>query len=463
MVIGAGMAGLLAATVLAECYDQVTVVDRDLLPADSRARRGVPQGRHVHALLANGLRACEQLLPGIATDLKAGGAVSGDVLGDGRGYFNGCRLTQTHSDLPALGVTRPHLELHVRNRVRAHDNIRFLTQRTVAGLIAAPGGRGVAGVRLMPSSRGDPDQAVEADLVVDASGRHSSMPRWLVDLGYDPPREERVAIDIGYTSWFVRAPDDLLAGDLGVAVGATPAVPRGGALVRVEGERWLVSLAGYQGNHPPAGLDECLAFAARMVVPDIYQALATSPPLSEPARFSVRHAVRRHYERLARFPDGLVVLGDAACVFNPIYGQGMTVAATQALALRQFLRSVRPVTQLREAIAQASGTAWRLSVMSDRRMPWIGTGRISERVSNRYATMIFHAAQRDPRVARAFIRVANLVQPPQSLVHPMIAARILARGALASPIRPRTVSTALAAPPEHRRSTRPDSRPPGDM
>jgi len=350
------------------------------------------------------------------------------MLANGRTYLDGCRFAQAPSGLPVIGVTRPYLERRIRVRVADRPNVNVVAPCTVTGLIPSPDHRAVTGVRVTPAMDGS--QTLAADLVVDASGRGSTAPDWLAGIGYPKPDEDRLRIDVAYASCAVTMPADALGGDLGVAVGATVANPRGGAIVRIEGDRWLVSLAGYNGHHPPVTPKEYLEFARALVVPDLYEALRAATPLDSPVRYRVPHAVRRHYQRLRRFPDGLVILGDAVSTFNPLYGQGMSVAATEALVLQHCLRQrPRSMRRLRRRIARAGAAAWALSVASDLRMPWI-TGRrtLLVRFGNAYTARLFRTARHDAAVARAFIRVVNLVDPPSRIVRPAVAARVLADG-----------------------------------
>jgi 2-polyprenyl-6-methoxyphenol hydroxylase-like FAD-dependent oxidoreductase len=427
VVIGAGVAGLFVARVLSEFFDQVIVVDQDALPDHSANRAGVPQGHHLHVVLTRGTFAIRELFPGLIDDLIAEGAPSGDLLEHSRTYFDGYRLARATSGLPALGVTRPYLEYRIRERVERLGNVTFVASRRAVGPIASPDGRAIVGV-LVEGDGEDGGGELTADLVVDASGRNSQTPRWLEDLGYRPPDEDRIAIDLAYTSCAVSLPADALDGDLGVAVGATVSTPRGGALSRIEGDRWLVSLAGYRGHHPPVSPDRFQAFAETLVVPDLAVALRRAAPLTRPVRYRIPHVVRRHYHRLAPFPAGLVVVGDAVSFFNPLYGQGMSVAAVESLILRQCLRQgPRSLTHVRHKIANAASVAWTMSVSSDLRMPWIEGPRTAlVRFGNRYLAYLYRAAQHDPVVAREFLRVANLVASPTRIVRPDVVARVVA-------------------------------------
>jgi 2-polyprenyl-6-methoxyphenol hydroxylase-like FAD-dependent oxidoreductase len=431
VVLGASMAGLLAARVLTDSYGQVTVIDRDQLPQASSHRRGVPHGRHLHALLARGQQTLEELLPGLTAELVAQGAAGGDVLGNGRWYLSGHRLRQARTGLVALCLSRPFLEGHVRARVRALPNVRFLDACDVVGLATTPDGRRVTGARVQRRADGGADEVLSADLVVDATGRGSRTPLWLEALGYPRPQTEQVRIGLGYATRTYRLPPDALGGDLGVLHAPTPKHPRGAAFLRLEGDRWMVTLVGILGDHPPTDPDGFLAFARSLRFPDIYQAIGDAAPLDDPVAFRFPASVRHRYERLARFPDGLLVVGDAVASFNPIYGQGMSVAALEALALRRHLaRGVAPQPRrVFRDLARVVDVPWDIAVGGDLVFPGVqGRRTLKVRLVNAYLARLHAAAAHDARLAGAFLRVAGLVAPPESLLRPSIVLGVLRNG-----------------------------------
>jgi 2-polyprenyl-6-methoxyphenol hydroxylase-like FAD-dependent oxidoreductase len=430
VVLGASMAGLLAARVLTDSYGQVTVIDRDELPETPMHRRGVPHGRHLHALAARGQQALEELFPELTAALVADEVPIGDLLANGRLYFSGHRLRQAPTGLVLVCASRPFLEGRVRARVRAVPNVAFLDRCDVVGLATTPDGRRVTGPRVLRRADGSADEVLAADLVVDATGRGSRTPIWLDALGYPRPEREQVGIGLGYATRTYRLPPDALGGDLAVLNAATPQHPRLGALLMLEGDRWMLTLGGILGDHPPTDPDGFLAFARSLRFPDIYEAVRDAEPLDEPVAFRFPASVRHRYERLGRFPDGLLVLGDAVASFNPIYGQGMSVAALEALTLRRHLeQGVEPQPRRWfRALARVVDVPWDMSAGGDLAFPGVqGRRTLKVRLVNAYLARLHAAAAHDAGLASAFVRVAGLVAPPQSLLHPGIAIRVLRR------------------------------------
>ena len=431
VVLGAGVAGLLAARVLADGYGHVTVIDRDELRDAYTHRRGVPHGRHIHALAARGQQVLEELFPGLTAELIADGAPAGDMLTDARIHLSGHRLAPARRGLMLLCASRPFLEGHVRARVRALRNVKILDRCDVVGLATTPDGRRVNGARVLRRADGSAEELLGADLVVDATGRGSRTRTWLEALGHPRPRREEVRIRLGYATRNYRMPPGALDGRLAILDAATPDLPRSGALQRLEGDRWMLTLAGILGDHPPTDTDGFLDFTRSLRFPDIYEAVRDAEPLDEPAVFRFPASVRHGYELLNEFPAGFLAIGDAVCSFNPIYGQGMSVAALEALTLRRHLeRGVEPEPRrwFRD-IARVVDVPWSMSAGGDllfRGVP--GDRTLKIRLLGYYLSHLHAAAARDPYLATAFIRVAGLVAPPPSLLAPRITFRVLRAG-----------------------------------
>ncbi|MGH3987471.1 MAG: FAD-dependent oxidoreductase [Pseudonocardiaceae bacterium] len=428
VVLGASMAGLLTARVLTDAYDHVTVVERDLLPADLADRRGVPQGRHVHALHARGRELLDELFSGFTEQVVQAGAVTGDSLGIIRWQLSGHQLRQVDIGLPMLGASRPFLEGHVRQRVKALPDVRFVEGCDMVGLVTGSDQRRVTGVRVAHRDESATEQTVSADLVVDATGRGSRTPMWLEQSGYSRPQADRVEIGLGYASRRYRLRPGALGNDVNVLTAPTPGNPRGGGVSPEEGGQHVVTLGGILGDHPPidpAGFD---AFAASMCSPDVAKALVGATPVDDPVSFRFPASVRHRYERLRRFPAGLLVIGDAVCSFNPIYGQGMTVAAMEAATLRDMLRSGSPPgpREYFRRIAKVIDTPWEIAVGADLAFPDVPGRRTAKvRMVNAYLPALYAAASIDSSLAGAIVRVMGMVDQPEGLLRPDRLLRVL--------------------------------------
>ncbi len=396
------MAGLLAARVLAEHYRSVTVVDRDAVSqVRERHRRGVPQGRHVHGLHPRGLQVLEELLPGLTASLVAGGVPVGDPLGNMRWQLSGHQLRRAHCGLQGVFASRPFLEGRVRARVAALPGVHFAERADVVGLTATSDRRRVTGVRIHRHGAAAAS-TLNADLMVDATGRGSRAPLWLEALGYPRPAEERVRIDLGYATRHYRLPPGALGGDLAVLTAPTADRPRGAILAGIEGGRHTLTAFGMAGDHPPTDPAGFAAFVSTLAFDDIADAIRDAQPLDDPVAFRLPASVRRRYEELRRLPDRFLVIGDAVCSFNPVYGQGMTVAATQAATLRTLLDmgcAPAPRRYFRE-LAGVVDVPWDIAVGGDLALPAVPGKRTAKiRLINAYLARLHAAATAAPATA----------------------------------------------------------------
>ncbi len=433
IVLGGGIAGLLAARVLAERYQDVQVLDRDrLVDRDERgARRGVPQGHHIHALLPRGRAILEELFPGLTAELVDAGAPFGDLLADARVHLSGHRFARADAGLATVSVSRPTLEYAVAARVRELPNVTFPPACDVLGLTTTPDRGRVTGVRVLRRADSSAEEVRQADMVVDAMGRGSRTPRWLEELGYDPPPEEELAVDLGYTTRHYRVPPDVLDGDWGSLQGPTPNCLRGGVVARVDGDQWTVTLFGLLGDHPPPDTEGFLRFAGSLPFPDLGRAIRSGTPLDDPVRMRFPASLRRRYERLRRFPRGLLPVGDGVCSLDPVYGQGMTVAALQAFALRDRLEQGALADPRRwlASLGRIVDPAWDMVVGGDLALPGVEGPRTAKvRIMGAYIGRLHAVAEDDPQLAVAFARVMAMVDSPTTLLRPRYVLRVLRGG-----------------------------------
>jgi hypothetical protein len=287
---------------------------------------------------------------------------------------------------------------------------------------------------------------IEADLVVDATGRGSRTPLWLDELGYRRPEQERVEIGLGYATRTYRLRPGAMNGDQMILTGAALACPRFGVLAVTEGGRHMLTTGGICGDHPPADPAGFDRFVSSLPTRDIELALAGAEPLDEPVSFRFPVSTRNRYERLREFPAGILVIGDAVCSFNPAYGQGMTVAATEALALRRFLAEGpdRPARRFFRSISAAIDVPWDIAVGGDLAFPQVPGRRPAKvRMVNAYLARLQTAAEHDGELARSLVRVIGLKDRPETLMRPGRMLRVL-RGNLRRPAPPQATPSPAA-------------------
>ena len=447
VILGASLAGLLAARVLSERYDEVVLLERDELPDHPAPRKGTPHAVHPHGLLARGLEVLESLFPGFTQALVARGAVPGDLQGAVAFHVSAQRLADGIAGRPALCASRLSIEHEVRRRVAALPGVRIVTNVDI-GMpeFDAAEGRVVA-ARYTTRASGD-EQRLASDLTVDCTGRATHMPAWLRQWGLGAPVEEKVEIGICYVSAYFKRTGAL---DIGkridkpvVICGATNDLPRPGVLIAQEPDeagtpRWVMAVGGYAGDHPAPTLAGMRERVAELGSSDMKRVVEEGELMGEVIRYHLPCSVRRRYERLARFPAGLLLLGDSMTHFNPIYGQGMTVAACEALALQQELaRGERGLARRYfRAAARTIDIPWQMAVGGDLSIDSVpGPRPFPLRLINAYVARVQRAAMHDAAVSLAFQRVVHMLAAPPSLFAPAVLWRVWRHGGRsAAPLR----------------------------
>ena len=455
VIVGASLAGLFAAAACAGSGRRVVVLERDRLPSEPVARPGVPQGAQPHVVLRRGMLALEELLPGISAELESAGALTLDT-----GYLAWLAETGWASyGMPAftvLSVTRPLLEDLVRRRVRALPGVEIRDGARVASLsrhqAASTWQVGVADGDV-PDADGDvPDadrdvrdaqrDVPDADLVIDASGRSSRLRVWLKAAGLGGVRVSEVDAHVGYaTRAYAVAADTVVPA--GIVLQVTPQTLVGGTALPVEDGRWLVTAVGVGPRRPPRDAAGFQEFLRGLADPAVAEVATAGRPLGE-VHVHRQTANRRHrYERLRRWPSGVLVVGDALCAFNPVYGQGITVAACHAVALRDALSSGLRTTALRRLqrrFARLADLPWAIATGQDLRLP-SSAGRQS-RAQTLFAAWAGEvsrlAAHGDARAAMAMASAYHLIASPTVLFHPaLLVASVRTRWWGAGPPNPR--------------------------
>ncbi len=433
VVLGASMGGLLAARVLADFFRTVTVVERDVLPDGPAVRRGVPQGRHVHVLLARGAQILDQLFPGFLNELVAAGAPVWDdgelsqlhLSFGGHEMLRSGKLAGEPKALAVYMASRPFLECQVRRRLQAISNVTILGGHDVTALTSTRDRNRVTGVRVVNRDSGA-QRELTADVVIDATGRGAHTPAFLESLGYGRPVEDHIVMHTTYVSQLLRIPHGTLK-EMLVDIGPAPGRPTGMFLAGYENDTWIFTVFGMVGHEPPRDLAGMLSFAQDYCPAHLTAAVRAAEPIGEVAQHRMPSSQWRRYDKMPRLPDGLLVCGDAVCSLNPIYGQGMTVAALDAAALRDCLR--RGGTDLPRRYFRASaktiGVAWQIVAGSDLIFPEVAGRRSrSMRITTRLVDWALTACESDPVVAARFFMVNGLIDPPTLLLDPAFIYRV---------------------------------------
>jgi 2-polyprenyl-6-methoxyphenol hydroxylase-like FAD-dependent oxidoreductase len=436
------MAGLLAARVLSEFYETVTIVERDELAEVAVQRKGIPQGRHVHAFTSGGSHVLGRLFPGLLDELVDAGAHVWDD-GDlsricfrfgGYGFKNSGRFADPAASATYL-ASRPFLETHVRRRVRAIDNGLILDGHDAVAPVADSPDR-VTGVRVVNRETGDAT-VLTAQLVVDAMGRGAFTPAFLDRVDYGRPAEQRASTRVVYASQLMRIPPGTVTEKLTLVVPGG-GQPIGGGILVCENDTMIITISGANGHQPPTDLPGMLDAAAQFAPASVLAALHAGMPVGDVAIYHYPGSAWRRYDQMRRFPSGLLVFGDAIASFNPSYGQGMTMAALQALALKDCLarKDADLARRFFTAAAQPLGMVWQANRITGEftaasRQPPTGHAtsvlrQLQRRLMAWWMKQIMTAVENDVTTAETLFRVRNFTAPPTRLQDPRFHARVAA-------------------------------------
>ncbi len=436
VVLGGSLAGLLTARILSDHFDRVTLIERDAYLETTETRRGIPQANHVHGLLARGREILEELFPGLQDELVAAGAPLLDMANEIAWFTPKGWGVRFPSDLMVLAFTRPLLDLHVRRRLATNTKVEILDNTDVVRLLPDSTENRLAGVLICPRvSETDRRVAQElrADLVVDTTGRASRAPRWLEDIGYEAPEEICVDAHLAYASRQYRIPENFDRGwECAYVQAAPPEHKRGAILFKVEDNRWLVTLIGRAGEQPPSDEPGFLEFARSLQVPIIYDAIRMAEPVSPIKTHRATQNRLRRYERTKAMPENFLLLGDAVCAFNPVYGQGMTTAALGVKMLDKCLRvhngSLSGLSRrFQKRLAKINEAPWLLATGEDYRYPETvgGSPSLMTRFMHRYMDQVVQLATQSVAVRKVLLQAFNMLMPPSALFQPRILFRVL--------------------------------------
>jgi 2-polyprenyl-6-methoxyphenol hydroxylase-like FAD-dependent oxidoreductase len=435
VVIGGSVAGLLASRILSDHFERVILIERDKFTDNAEPRKGAPQARHAHAVLAKAVLIIEDLLPGFFADLEAAGSTKIDMCNELKFYHFGKWKKRFSGGIYSYFQTRTFLEWKLRQRIGTIANITFMDGTDVSQFTTDAAKTRITGVKIRRD--GEEPQEVTADLVVDAGGRGSRTPQWLEALGYPKVEELVLKVDIAYsTRFFKRTKPDPAPWKSLFIYPKLPDKRLGVILPTEDPEKWLVTLGGVFGDHPPTDDAGFLEYARSLPVPDLYNVIKDLEPAGPVLVYKMPSNLRHRYELMPRFPDGLVVLGDALCSFNPIYGQGMTTAALDSLALGECLReqlATHPNGELtglsvkfQKKAAAVIANPWLMATAEDMRYDEF-PDPISPmiRFLHWFTGRVHMISDKDELSAFRFTQAMNMLRPPWALFDPRVVWRAL--------------------------------------
>lgn len=458
IVIGGSMAGMCAARILADHFEKVTIVDRDHYPEGAFERSGVPQSRHVHVLLARGRLELENLFPGFEQTVLARGALDTDFGWDFAALRVNGWAPREKQGIHLLHGSRVLLEAVVREKLRKHDNVEFIEGARITGLITSDDRSRVLGIKTISSDDRETTGELRAGFVVDASGRSSKAPNWLQDLGLPAPEEIVVDSHSGYASrWFQAvAPEQRPRDWWWKAAWIDPKPgenPYAGVLFPVENNRWVITVAGIGRSYPPNDEAGFMDILTKLRSPLLAEAVKYAEPISEVySHRSMANRWRRYDKWPARLA-GFVALGDAACAFNPVYGQGMTTGALSALTLRDTIAKfgtdhAELAGKFYAAQAELQKAPWGMATGADFAVPGVeGHRPISSRIFDPIFGLIMAYSMDDPVVRMAVGKVIHMLRPASDLVAPALLGRAVLNAMRAIARRKPADTTYPAMPP----------------
>lgn len=436
IVIGGSICGMLTARVLSKHFEQVTIVERDAIAEHAEPRKGVPQGQHVHVMFGGGMQVIDRLFPGFSDELAANGSVVCDFSNDLCWYHAGVWKARPKTDLTSYWQTRPFLESNLRRRLQSETDIRIQQNSAVTGLLTNSDQTRITGVEIRSGEDEGNTEQLDADLVVDASGRGSQTPKWIEAIGYQRPVETTVEINIGYASRIYEpSRDESRDWQILALYGTPPNSKRTGYIFPIEGGRWLASEVGFLNDTPPDDDEGYLEFAKSMELPDFYEAIKDAKPQTPIATFKFPANRWHRYDRLSRFPSGLLVIGDAISTFNPVYGQGMSACALEAEELRLLLGSCQGSSVSHDLArkffrkaAKIIDVPWMLATQSDFLYPQTGGKRLLHtNALNWYLVRVLKLCSGNDRIVKTFYEVLHFIKKPTAFFHPRVIFPVLLR------------------------------------
>jgi 2-polyprenyl-6-methoxyphenol hydroxylase-like FAD-dependent oxidoreductase len=422
VVIGGSFAGKLAARVLSDFFAEVIIIEKDHKYENVATTKGVPQGAQGHVLLKSGEEILEELFPGIIQDLVQDGSKQSDFAEDLSWFHHGSWKARYDSGLTIIQQSRPFLEWHIQRKLEAIPNIMYRYSSKVKGLIFFE--NEISGVVAENADGSTVD--LEADIVIDASGAAAFTTRWLKDFGFEQPQKTEVEVDLFYASMIYK---NLCYKECNwhsiLVYPNPPEIERGGSISPIEGNRFLVTLLGYGEKEIPNDLTSFLRYTKTLGQPHLHEMIKNAVPDSEIEVYRFPALSRYHYEKYRNFPAGLLVIGDAFGRVDPVFAQGMSIAALEAYAMRSLLlryRSKQKLTKdFHNKVSKIIDIPWLIALTEDFRFKNTSGNRpFGLPFLQWYVKKVVKACSHNEKVYGQFMKVLHLKAHPISLFKPMV-------------------------------------------
>lgn len=438
VVIGGSIAGLLTARKLHDHFERVTVIERDVLPQGAENRKGVPQGRQPHVLLQRGLLIMDQMFPGFSAELSLAGGVPLNMGSDVRWHSLGNWRPRYQSSIDTIAASRPLIEATLRRRLSHFEHIRFVTEAEAIGLITNEAGTHVAGVRIRRRDRSQSEETIQADFVVDASGRDSHASEWLAELNFPAPEVTTINAFAGYATRVFRRLHDVDWKMMYVQP-AAPDQSRGAIIIPMEGDRWHVTMIGMNADYPPTDEEGFIEFARSLPVPEIYETLSRAEALTPIIGYRRVENRLYSYDQLPRYLENFALLGDAVYALNPVYGQGMSVASMSVEELDRTLSEHRQnngddltgfVSVFQKRLGALLAGPWQVATGEDFR--WSKVEGVKPNpdpaalLMQNYIGTVMLAANHNPVILDAVYQVLNMMSSPEIFFRPDVVLHVMA-------------------------------------
>lgn len=446
IVIGCSISGIMAAKVLSNYFNKVTVLEQDSF-SNRYHRRGTPQATHTHILLVKGVENMFSLFPLLEEDLLSQGAQKFDFLKNGRFLVPTGWAKVIDSNLITVSCTRNLLESSMRRQLLECDNVEISENTSVNGLIYDHDKNIVTGVKTSPSynkSTTDQDNTF-GSFVVDTSGRNSKTSQWIQNLGIGHAPETHVESNVAYSTRYYQAPKDIeYDWNIIAILNRPPNEPNMGGIMRIEDNKWIVTMYSIGRDFPPTDQEGFETFAYNLPSKDIYNLIAQAKPISPIYGYRFKGSTFRHYEKVSKWPENFISFGDAACTFNPFYGQGITTASIGAKTLDKILKKhinnkkdsttnhqntpanlVGISKKFQNKIAKENSYPWLLATGEDFRWPTTKGKKPSliTRKIQEYADKIILLTPESKRSTLYFQQMMQMVKSPIILFHPELILR----------------------------------------